>query len=85
MSSIENIQNYILTFISENSGQENTEISLQTNFVEEGLLDSFSILNLIMNLESEFNVKFSPYELADPSLQVVSPLSNAVLNKISRS
>ncbi|MCL1066583.1 acyl carrier protein [Shewanella olleyana] len=72
---------YITSYIQ----QHNDDISINdgSNFVKEGLLDSFAILSLIMTLESEFNVKFKPIELANEELQTIKGLAQAVCNKWS--
>ncbi|MDO6618568.1 acyl carrier protein [Shewanella sp. 6_MG-2023] len=64
---------------------QHCEVSVDdnSNFVAEGLLDSFAILSLIMMLESEFNVKFKPIELANPQLQLVKGLAQSVCDKLS--
>ena len=55
----------------------------KSNFIKSGLLDSFATLSLIMSLESEFGVKFIPQELADPNLQVIENMANAIVAKVS--
>ena len=58
-------------------------VNEMSNFVTEGLLDSFAILSLIMTLESEFKIKFKPIELAKPQLQLVKGLAQLVCDKLS--
>ncbi|WP_153913943.1 acyl carrier protein [Shewanella sp. TC10] len=70
----------ILNYINEHTDEAVNESS---NFVTEGILDSFAILSLIMTLESEFNIKFKPIELANPALQQVQGLAASVCNKLS--
>ena len=74
-------------FYGEETGQTNIDadylwiidpIDGTTNFVESGLLDSFAILSMIMDLESRFSVKFQPRELADPGLRRPSILQRLI-------
>ena len=69
----------ILDYISQHADEPVGESS---NFVSEGLLDSFAILSLIMTLESEFKIKFKPIELANPALQQVKGLAISVCDKL---
>ena len=71
----------IIEYISEHVA-DGIEVSHESNFIAEGLLDSFATLSLIMTLESEFQIKFTPIELANPQLQLVSGLARCVSNKM---
>ncbi len=73
------IQAFILDTIRQQGGGD--ELDANSNFVEDGMLDSFAILSLIMSLESEFSVKFQPHELADPAMRIVGVLAQSVLEK----
>lgn len=83
MSTIEDIQNFILEYIRDNCENSPADLGADTNYVERRLLDSFAILNLIMTLESEYEIKFNPQELASPDLRIVSRLAQTVHNKRS--
>lgn len=61
----------------------NDSVNETSNFVTQGLLDSFAILSLIMTLESEFKIKFKPIELANLELQQVKGLAQAVCDKLA--
>ncbi|WP_076410839.1 phosphopantetheine-binding protein [Shewanella sp. UCD-KL12] len=72
----------ILSYIKQNISAE-VSVDEASNFVTEGLLDSFAILSLIMTLESEFLIKFKPVELANPDLQLVKGLAQSVCDKLA--
>ncbi|MEG3618341.1 acyl carrier protein [Magnetovibrio sp. PR-2] len=76
------IQSEIIKYIYANASHEISEIGVSTNFAEDGLLDSFAILNLIMTLEAEYEIKFQPHELADPALRTVGALTQCVVEKM---
>ena len=75
------IQTFIIDYIKDNTVLDNPIINEKSDFVEEGLLDSFAILNLIMTLESQYSVKFDPAELANPDLRCVGMLAQATAQK----
>ncbi|QBF84008.1 acyl carrier protein [Shewanella maritima] len=77
----QDITNTIIDYIKQHADE--VSVTEHSNFVTEGLLDSFAILSLIMTLESEFSIKFTPIELADSSLQVVGGLAAAALAKMT--
>lgn len=53
------------------------------NFVESGLLDSFEILSMIIELETEFGLSLSPEELSDTQHATVGGLMKTLLEKAS--
>ncbi|NVK17395.1 MAG: acyl carrier protein [Methylocystaceae bacterium] len=76
------IEQFIFDYISDHTPDLNEPLSRSTNFVECGLLDSFEILNFIMTIESEFNIKFQPQELANPDIRVISTLADVISHKM---
>jgi len=80
---MQKVQKFILDYIRKNAENCPADLEEGTNYVEHKLLDSFAILNLIMTLESEFDIKFSPQELAATDLQIVSKLAQTVHEKRS--
>ncbi len=77
------IEQFILDYIQENALYDNNNVSIDSDIVEDELLDSFAILSLIMSLESKFSVKFQTEELADKSIRVVKSLKQLVLDKVT--
>ena len=77
------VEQFGVEFISEESGVDMDSIDPKNDFIALGLLDSFAILNLIINLEAKFNVKFEPLELADKKLRIIKSLAQAVAAKFT--
>ncbi|WP_135076139.1 acyl carrier protein [Terasakiella sp. SH-1] len=81
MSDKKEIQDFLITYIKDHIADETVSVDENTNFVTTRLLDSFSILSMIMTLESEFAVKFTPQELSNADLQVVANMADTILEK----
>lgn len=79
----QNVQQFIIEYIEDNTVQENVNVNASSNFVSEHLLDSFATLSMIMTLESEFSIKLSPAELTDEKMRTVGYLAEKVSAKIS--
>ena len=73
---------FIIDYIIDNTAQDGVEVSGQSNFITEHLLDSFATLSMIMTLESEFSIKFEPSELANENMRVVNELAEIIVNKL---
>jgi acyl carrier protein len=50
-------------------------LSEETNFVESALLDSFGIMNLILELELSLQIKFNPVDLSRDEARTVGGLA----------
>ena len=57
---------------------DNSEIE-QYNFIEEGGLDSFELLTMLIEIESQFGVKISPATLVDERNMTVGALISRLL------
>jgi len=77
------IEKDITDYIKEHGTGGDYVLNGSTNFVESRLLDSFSILNLIMTLESLHKVRFEAQELADPNMQTIGTLARTIYKKIT--
>jgi acyl carrier protein len=65
-----------------NRGIENSPQELQSfNFIGSGLLDSFEVLTMIMELEMHTGLKLTPEELVDESNATVEGLVTTLLSK----
>lgn len=78
---IEKIQQDIIDLIKANASSE-AAVGIETNFVKSGILDSFAILSMVMQIEQIFKIKFTIDELANTELQTVRGLALAVANKL---
>lgn len=79
------IEGYIGEYIRQQVGNGALQLLPSSNFVEEGLLDSFAILSLIMELEGRFGISFQAQELADPAIKTISGLAAVVFRKTGAS
>lgn len=80
---IEQVEQFIIEYIEDNTTEDNISVNGSSNFVNEQLLDSFATLSMIMTLESEYSIKLSPMELADEQMRVVRTLAEKVASKVA--
>ena len=80
-SKYKDVVSYIEQYIYSHSGAEISTLSEETNFVEQGLINSFETLALIMDLESQYVVKFQATSLASDSIQTIGGLAKEVLRQ----
>lgn len=50
------------------------------DYLSSGLIDSFGVIELVCEIEAEFNVKFSPQVFQDDNFRTVGGLSEIVEN-----
>ena len=72
----------LIDLIDQNSAIS-IEIHDKTNIVTSAGLDSFGLLNFIMDVELEFDVKLSTDDLSDDANQTVAGLANLVARRKS--
>ena len=81
---LSDIEAAVIEGIQDSAGQQGA-LTGASNFVQSGLLDSFAILSLIMQLEQQFAIKFSIEDLANTEMQTVSGLAQAIAEKLAKS
>jgi len=70
-------------FIQENIKMgELPQEQLKMDYIENGLLDSFAIVGLIVYLEDEFKISFTQEDLQSKEFRTILGLSEIILNKI---
>ena len=74
------IRKFISEYIAE-MAEIRTDSGKLESFVENRLLDSFDVMNLISTLEKKFNVKFSVNEIIDDQFKTISGLASIVFTK----
>jgi len=77
------IEAAVIEGVQDSAGQQGT-LTSTSNFVQSGLLDSFAILSLIMQLEQQFAIKFTIDELTNTELQTVSGMAQAIADKLAQ-
>ena len=82
---LEQISQSIRGFLFENYlfGYDENELSNDTSFLNFGVLDSTGILELIVFIESEFNIEVSDAEILPENLDSVDCVSRLVYKKIN--
>ena len=76
------ISEYLLNFFLKSHPTET--IDFDENFYHQGLIDSFSIIELIESLESEFNIQFSQQDFMDEKFPTIRGLSEIIHDKIQQ-
>jgi acyl carrier protein len=82
---LEQISQRIREFLFENYlfGYDENELGNDTSFLNFGVLDSTGILELIVFIESEFNMEVSDAEILPENLDSVDCVSRLVYKKIN--
>ena len=62
--------------------EKNMEELMKVSYLDEGYIDSFGMIQMILGLEEEFNIKFSEEELLSQEIKTVKGLVNLVKEKI---
>jgi acyl carrier protein len=75
------IEDFILSYVTDNAQDETLNVTRDTDFVTTRLLDSFSILDLVMTLENEYGIKFDITELASPQMKTAHSIARIISQK----
>ena len=60
-------------------------VDINERYIDSGLIDSFEIINLVIFIESSYNIKFSSKDFLDSRFFTINGLSELILEKISDS
>ena len=74
----EEIKQFILGYLPEESRAGTVDM---LNFVDSGLLDSFGVLTMVMDVGSRFSIKLTPAELLDEETKTVGGLVRLIEEK----
>lgn len=82
---LEQISQSIRKFLFENYlfGYDENEFSNDSSFLELGVLDSTGILELILFIESQFNIEVTDEEILPENLDSINCVSHLVYKKIN--
>jgi acyl carrier protein len=69
------IMRLICNHVAEASGTDLAELDETTNFLTAELLDSFGVMNLILELQTALGISFEPVELVTPEVRTVGGLA----------
>ena len=53
------------------------------DFLNEGILDSFDLIDFVIYLEKEFSIKFNPKDLSNQSFPIINGLVKIIEKKIN--
>lgn len=73
------IKEYLLTKFP----HDVTDISLEQSIIHTGLVDSISLVMVILYLEERFQISFSEKDLSPDYFDTISGMSNLVISKIN--
>ncbi|WP_347723810.1 acyl carrier protein [Lysinibacillus capsici] len=77
------IREYVLTSLQEKHEIEKLENLDELNYVEEGYVDSFGLVQFVFDLEEQFNITFSDEEMMSKDFQIVGKLIQLIEDKLS--
>ena len=76
---ISNIENKILSWFK----KRKKKISLDQDFLNENIIDSFDLIDFVVFLEKEFSVKFKPEDFSNQSFPIIRKLSKIIKKKLN--
>ena len=79
----QDIKASLMDLIHQNSANDSIETNDATNIVTAAGLDSFALLNFIMDVELEFEVELSTDDLSDEANQTVGGLASLLAKRKS--
>ena len=62
-------------------GSEHEEITDDIDLLKSGLIDSISFMEIILQLESDYNIKLDISKIDDPELTKISGLINSIIKQ----
>ncbi len=72
----------IMEIIIETTGESSLESQPDTDLFETGLLDSMGVINLIVELEDEFDIVIAPSELDREEFDTPTKIIEVVKSKV---
>lgn len=73
-----NMQQAIKNYILEEFAQDKADFAFDTNLIQEGIIDSLSVLMVISFVEKSFNVKIEPEDVVLENFQSVNAITSLV-------
>lgn len=70
---------WLVKTFQEKSGK--SDISTESNFFEQGLIDSFDIIMLIEEIEQKFDIRFTDEDFQNRSFATISGLADIIEQK----
>lgn len=81
----EDIVTIIIKYIKESSASmlDNQDIPINSQLVEQGIIDSIGIFNLILYLEEKFNISIEGDEINLNEFGTIKQISKLISNKLN--
>ena len=81
----DDIVKIIIKYIKESSAsiQDNQDIPINSQLVEQGIIDSIGIFNLILHLEEKFNISIDGDEINLNEFGTIKKISKLISNKLN--
>tara|TARA_B100001113_G_scaffold284116_1_gene239285 strand:- start:138 stop:389 length:252 start_codon:yes stop_codon:yes gene_type:complete len=73
------VEQIILSWFSKNK----KKITIDQDFLNDSVLDSFDLIDFVIFLEKKFNIKFNPEDLSNQSFPIIKKLSKIIEKKIN--
>lgn len=77
----EKVRQYIVETVLENDGRG---LNASTKLIEGGVLDSFSLTQLTLFIEEEFDVEISPDKIHPKNFQTIGAIADTVLQVLAQ-
>lgn len=77
-----NVNSYIYSLIEKKSKIKDDSDRDQINYIEEGYIDSFGLIQFILDIEEKFSIEFSEEEMQSKEFRIVGELIKMVEDKI---
>ena len=83
MDNLKNIHNWLIHWFSENTEIDAQEIARHkdANYFEMSWIDSFKFINLVMEIESFYNISFANNEFQNREFVTISGLGEIIKQK----
>lgn len=79
-----NIREYVLEALQEkHTIQESVNLD-EVNYIEEGYVDSFGLVQFVFDLEEQFDITFSDDEMTSEEFQNIGSLIRLIENKVNK-
>ncbi len=78
------VEEFVLEYLSNSSDLSEVEHSETLNFVDSGMLDSFGILSMIMDVESRFSIKLTAESLMQQEAKTVAGFASLVVDQMEQ-
>jgi len=75
------IKNWLINWFSDKLDCEKTDINVESNFFEVEYIDSLKIFELIVEIESYYNIRFNNIDFLDEQVHSISGLAKLINNK----